>query len=112
MMAWPHPVHVPSVGAGRWAPLVVSLSALAFTIMTFWWNNWRRGRLTVGYPRTFAATTASGLPILTLPLTFQNTGAIAIGVRALRVLVEQDRRRAILHHVRTRTGMRLQVGEV
>jgi len=36
--------------------LFISVFALLFTIFSFWWMNWRRGKIIVGSPRSFAAT--------------------------------------------------------
>ena len=95
-----------------WLPLAVSLVALAFTILTFWWTNLRKGKLQVGYPRTFAATTQRSRVMVLLPLSLRNTGPISIGVRALRLQLSQDSHHCTLHHVRTRTAMRLEESSV
>jgi hypothetical protein len=34
--------------------VIISIAALAFTVFSFWWMNWRKGKLIVGPPRTFA----------------------------------------------------------
>lgn len=52
--------------------------------------NWRRGRLLVGPPRSFAATVqgGNGLLIIQLPLVFYNNGAIALVVENLRLTLD------------------------
>lgn len=95
-----------------WVSATVELCALAFTVLSFWWNTWRRGKLVCGYPRTFAATNAEGRTRLLLPLSLRNTGPLSIGVRALRAQLAQDGRSTTLHHVLTRTAMRLERAEV
>ena len=59
------------------ASLLISFFALFFTIFSFWWMNWRKGKIIVGPPRSFAATSKSedGLLIVQLPLVFYNDGA-------------------------------------
>lgn len=68
--------------------LIISSLALLFTIVSFWWMNWRRGKLIVGAPRSFAAKgSQQGNLIITLPLVFYNNGASAIVVQNLRLLL-------------------------
>jgi len=70
--------------------LVISILALLFTVFSFWWMNWREGRLIVGPPRAFAATAqpGDGLLIVQLPLVFYNSGALALVVENLRLTLE------------------------
>jgi hypothetical protein len=70
--------------------LIISTLALLFTVLGFWWMNWRRGRLQVGGPRSYAACSAGDRLILTLPFVFFNDGASAIVVQNLRLLVLHD----------------------
>lgn len=107
---WSADTHTVSAAASTapWVSTFVALCALGFTVLSFWWNTWRRGKLVCGYPRTFAATNAEGRTLLLVPLSLRNTGPLSLGVRALRVCLEQDGRAATLHHVLTRTGMRLE----
>lgn len=74
--------------------LVVSALALLFTILSFWWMNWRKGKLIVGPPRSFAAVAQGGNEtlIVQLPLVFYNDGAAALTVQNLRLLLQQDDR--------------------
>lgn len=65
-------------------PVIASLSLL-FTLATFWWNNWRRGRLIADHPRSFAVRRTRGRTLLTIPLVLQNTGARTLSVVALRL---------------------------
>lgn len=68
--------------------LVISSLALAFTIISFWWMNWRRGKLIVGEPRSYAARgSQTDNLIITLPLVLYNDGAAAIIVQNLRLLL-------------------------
>jgi len=70
--------------------LIISTLALLFSVLGFWWMNWRRGRLRVGGPRSYAACAAGDRLILALPFVFFNDGASAIVVQNLRVLVLND----------------------
>ena len=71
--------------------LIISSLALLFTVFSFWWMNWRRGKLIVGAPRSFAARGSQQENlIITLPLVFYNNGASAIVVQNLRLLLLQE----------------------
>jgi hypothetical protein len=70
------------------AALIISSLALIFTITAFWWMNWRRGKLIVGKPRSYAARgSQTENLIIALPLVFFNDGAAAIVVQNLRLLL-------------------------
>lgn len=83
-----------------YAPLILSAIlgtlGLLFTTFSFWWMNWRRGKLSVGHPRGYELDTMRGENavvdslVLRLPLIFYNTGAKPILVQNLR-LVLQDK---------------------
>ena len=80
--------------------LFISTLALLFTIFSFWWMNWRRGKIIVGPPRSFAATSKSedDLLIIQLPLVFYNDGAASQVIQNLRLtLVQNGNRSAILY---------------
>ena len=82
------------------AALVISALAVLFTLFSFWWMHWRRGRIIVGPPRSFAATTEGKdeLLIVQLPLVFYNDGAASQVVQNLRLsLVQNQNRSAILY---------------
>jgi len=68
--------------------LIVSLSALAFTIFSFYWLNFRRGKLVVARPRTFACLGGSqrARAHVYLPLIFSNSGAAHLVVENLRLV--------------------------
>lgn len=65
-------------------PVIASLS-LFFTLATFWWNNWRRGKITVDHPRSYSVRRVNGRMLLVIPLMLQNTGARSLSVVALRM---------------------------
>jgi hypothetical protein len=80
--------------------LFISALALLFTIFSFWWMNWRRGKLIVGPPRSFAALAQGeeGLLVVQLPLVFYNDGAATHIVQNLRLTLEQDgKKSAVLY---------------
>jgi len=82
------------------AALLISTFALFFTIFSFWWMNWRRGKIIVGPPRSFAVTSKSqdDLLIVQLPLVFYNDGAASQVIQNLRLaLVQNGNRSAILY---------------
>jgi hypothetical protein len=67
--------------------LVVSGLALAFTITSFWWLHARTGSLEVAVPRSYAFEDRVRVR---LPFTFFNTGAKALIVTDLRLLVDDS----------------------
>lgn len=63
----------------KWVSIVTALSALIFTLGTFWWLNIRRGKLQlVGKPRSFAIAVANSKIHLNIPLAFYNSGATPV----------------------------------
>ncbi|MFE7778108.1 hypothetical protein ACFU5O_30245 [Streptomyces sp. NPDC057445] len=67
------------------AASVVSVSALVFTVASFWWLNARQGRLESWEPHSFAAIVRGSMVRLRLPLVLHNTGAKPIVVQDLRL---------------------------
>jgi hypothetical protein len=86
-----------------YAALAVSLLALAFSVGSFWWIHARRGSLTAAPPRTYAFIDKVRLR---LPLTFYNTGAMALIVSDLRLIIEDEPSREPLRWITTRTKLR------
>lgn len=84
-----------------WAPLAVSLMALLFAVISFWWMNVRRGHLAVATPRQFAAWLRPEKSILLLPLGLWNDGPVPYVVTDLRLRVSADRRWWIWPRTRT-----------
>jgi hypothetical protein len=68
-----------------YAALAISVFALAFTVTNFWWLHARRGKLTAPTPRTYAFVERVRLR---LPLAIYNTGAAALIVTDLRLLID------------------------
>jgi hypothetical protein len=68
--------------------VVISVLALAFTLFSFWWMNWRPGKLVVTDPRSYAAISIENKIILEIPLVFFNHGATPIIVHNLRLRLD------------------------
>ena len=86
-----------------WA-LLVAVLALLFTVASFWWLNARRGSLQVGQPGAYAF---ANKPRLRLPTAFYNTGARALIVSDLRLLLV-DADQPPLHWIATTSQLRPQ----
>ena len=73
--------------------IIISILALFFTIYSFWWMNWRRGKLIVGTPRAYAAfCSKDSMMVLEFPFDFFNNGPLPIILRNLRlVLVDEEK---------------------
>jgi hypothetical protein len=67
---------------------VVPVGALVFTVASFWWIWLRLGRLTVAPPDTYASAVTGAQLRIRFPLVIYNTGARAIIVENLRLVVE------------------------
>lgn len=78
------------------AGVCISCTALLFTIGTFWWMQWRKGKIVVGAPRTYTAISHQkhNFLLVRLPLVFYNTGAATIVVQNLRLTLEQNGRKS------------------
>ena len=71
------------------AALAVAVSALAFTIGSFWWLNARPGELQVYRPATFGSGYGSNL-VLYLPLIVHNTGPTTMALIDIRAWFDFD----------------------
>lgn len=81
----------------RNSAFIISILALLFSILSFWWIHWRRGKLIVSYPTKFGLISNKKL-IIQLPLVFYNSGAATIIVNNLRVLVsDKNNQNQFLH---------------
>lgn len=83
--------------------LAVSLLALLFTVGSFWWIHARRGSLVVARPQSYAFADKVRLR---LPLVFFNTGAQALIVNDLRLLIDDEPDRGSLAWITTRSRLR------
>jgi hypothetical protein len=71
--------------------LTISILALLFTVFSFWWMNWRTGRLHVSAPRTYAAFgSLEGRMVLEFPFVFFNDGPLPIIVQNLRLVFPDE----------------------
>ena len=86
-----------------YAALAISVLALAFTVLSFWWLHARRGSLEAAPPRAYAFTDRVRLR---LPLAFFNTGAAALIVTDLRLVVEDAPSAGPLRWETTRSKLR------
>ncbi len=70
----------------NYSAFIISMLALLFTVFSFWWMNWRTGKLRVGAPRTYAALgSLERQMILEFPFVFFNDGPMPIIVQNLRL---------------------------
>ncbi len=67
------------------ASVVVATAALAFTVMSFWWLQARRGRLTCFPVQTFSGYLHQDSAALRIPLSIFNSGAVPLVVTDLRL---------------------------
>lgn len=66
--------------------IIISVSALGFTIFSFWWMNWRKGKIELSSNlRTYAACANGNKLLIELPLILHNTGAIPLVVENMRL---------------------------
>jgi len=82
--------------------LIISISALIFTIFSFWWMNWRKGKLQIGTPRSYAAFgSLEGRMVLEFPFVFFNDGPLPIIVQNLRLIFSQEIEKHPLNFIAT-----------
>ena len=86
-----------------YAAVAISVLALACTLVSFWWLHARRGALTAARPRAYAFADKVRLR---LPLAFFNTGAQALIVSDLRLVIGDDTSRDPLGWITTRMKLR------
>ena len=70
--------------------LIVASLALALSTFTFWWLNWRPGKLVIGTPPSYAGYGNSDKIILEFPFVFFNAGAKPVVVDNLRVRLPHE----------------------
>lgn len=95
------------------ASVVIALTALLFTIGSFWWIHARRGRLQGFPPKTFAGFLQRESATIRLPLSIFNMGAVPIVVTDLRLRLEPNEGDELLLHCRTfRRSLRPETDDV
>jgi hypothetical protein len=86
--------------------LLIGILALVFTIFSFWWMNWRKGKLIVGPPRSYALVAPGEKELLIeLPLIFYNNGAATQVIQNLRLKLEQNNKSTILNFNNTESDL-------
>ena len=69
----------------------ISILALFFTIFSFWWMNWRKGKLNIYPPRTYAGIGSKDKTlVLIFPFVFFNNGPLPFVVRNLRIVFTDE----------------------
>lgn len=82
--------------------IIISILALLFTVLSFWWMNWRTGKLHVGSPRAYAAFgSQDGKMVLEFPFVFFNDGPLPIIVQNLRLLFLHETQPRSLNFIAT-----------
>ena len=91
--------------------MIISVCALLFTIYSFWWMNWRKGRLNVSNFKHIGIYNSPQKFYIELPLIFFNTGALPVVVENLRLIFfDKDNSKHYLHFNATRTGLGIDEG--
>ena len=88
-----------------YAALAISILALGFTLVSFWWLNARKGTLEATRPPNYAFANKPELR-LRFPLAFFNTGAKALIVTDLRVVFDDKPTPSPSRWMTTRTKLR------
>ncbi len=70
------------------AAIGISISALLFTVGSFWWLHARTGRLVTAPPRRYAGVFTMDGGLLRLPLVLYNTGPVPIVLDDMRLVTE------------------------
>jgi hypothetical protein len=80
--------------------------ALVFTVASFWWLNARKGSITATRPRAYALGGSGARLRLRFPLAFFNTGARALIVVDMHIVLDSEPGRPELRWVTTRDRLR------
>lgn len=83
------------------ASLAISVTALLFTITSFWWLQARRGRLSCFPVQTFSGYLNRDGAALRIPLSIFNSGAVPLVVTDLRLRLSLPDSDDLLMHFRT-----------
>ena len=66
-------------------PVAISVTALAFTLASFWWIQVRRGRLRVATGHVFSGAITSNKIVLYIPLVFHNPAPASLVVADIKL---------------------------
>lgn len=95
-----------SLGIFDYAAVAVAALALVFVVASFWWLNARTGSITATQPRAYAFGGSGAQLRLRFPFAFFNTGARALIVGDMRVVLDSEPGRPELRWVTTRDRLR------
>lgn len=95
-----------SLGIFDYAAVAVAVLALVFIVASFWWLNARTGSITATQPRAYAFGGSGAQLRLRFPFAFFNTGARALIVGDMRVVLDSEPGRPELRWVTTRDRLR------
>jgi len=79
-----------SLGILDYAAIAVAVLALVFTVASFWWLNARKGSIRATQPRAYAFGGSGAQLRLRFPFALFNTGAKALIVGDLRVVLDGE----------------------
>ena len=89
-----------------YAAVAVAILALVFATASFWWLNAREGSITATRPRAYAFGRAGALLRLRFPFALFNTGAKALIVEDMRLVLDGESERPHLRWLTTRDRLR------
>jgi hypothetical protein len=95
-----------SLGISDYAAVVVAVSALVFAVASFWWLNARKGSITATQPRAYAFGGSGARLRLRFPFVFFNSGAKALIVADMRVVLDGEPGGPELRWLTTRDRLR------
>src|SRR2546425_4823893 len=78
------------------ASLILSILALCFSALTFWWLNWRPSKLRIGTPPSYAGFGDQHKLLLECPFVFYNDGGRPVVVDNLRLRLPHEGGRPLL----------------
>lgn len=94
------------MGLMAYAALAISVMALMFTVLSFWWLHARHGSIRAYEPTTWAAYVQRDGSAVRLPLVLHNTGAASLVVLELRLRFVQNGETLAWEWTRTRVNPR------
>jgi hypothetical protein len=86
--------------------VAIAVMSLVYAVASFWWLNARKGSITPTKPRAYAFGGSGDLLRVRFPFAFFNTGARALIVGDMRLLIDGESGRPGLRWVTTRRRLR------